>query len=124
MALFASEATERGEWLPKPLFGDGDRERVSYLRGTCIGVEGTEFECCETSEGRCCCWTRAWAPGSSCLLHMSGTPFDVIVGALVSTLRFGSLFPSAVSLCVGAGLDGGFLGAARAASRRGGGLRE
>lgn len=123
MTLFASEATERGEWLPKPPLGEGERERVSYRRGTCMGVEGTEFECCETSEGRCG-WARACVPASSRLLPVPGTPFDVIVGALVGTLRFVSLFPSAVSVRAGAGFDGGFLVARRAESRWDGGLRE
>lgn len=52
MVLFASDDTERGEWLPKPPFGDGERDRDSYLRASCSGVEGTEFECCDTIEGR------------------------------------------------------------------------
>jgi hypothetical protein len=29
MVLFASDETERGEWLPNPPFGEGERERVS-----------------------------------------------------------------------------------------------
>lgn len=53
IALLASEETERGEWLPRPPLGDGERERVSYLRATCNGVEGTELECWETIDGRC-----------------------------------------------------------------------
>jgi hypothetical protein len=52
MVLFASDETERGEWLPRPPLGDGDRERVSKRRATCRGVEGTELECCETMDGR------------------------------------------------------------------------
>lgn len=96
MALFASDDTERGEWLPSPPLGEGERERVSYLRATCRGVEGTEFECCETMDGRC---MRVWVAASSRLLPIFGTPFDVIVGALVGTLRCVSLFPSVVSLC-------------------------
>lgn len=94
MALFASDDTERGEWLPSPPLGEGERERVSYLRATCKGVEGTELECCETMDGRC---GRAWGAASSGLLAMFGTPFDVIVGALEGTLRGVFLFPSVVS---------------------------
>lgn len=30
IAGLASEDTERGEWLPSPLLGEGDRERDSY----------------------------------------------------------------------------------------------
>ena len=52
MVLFASDDTERGEWLPRPPFGEGERERVLYFRAACRGVEGTELECCETMEGR------------------------------------------------------------------------
>ena len=48
----ASDDTERGEWLPRPPLGDGDRERDSYCRANCTGVDGTEFECCETIDGR------------------------------------------------------------------------
>jgi len=122
MVLFASEATERGEWLPSPPFGDGEREHVSYRRATCKGVDGTELECCETMDGR---WTRAMAPASSRLLAIfgAGAPFDVIVGALDCTLHSDSLFPSAVSFGAGADL-GCFLGRRRAESRCGGGLRE
>jgi hypothetical protein len=122
MVLFASEATERGEWLPNPPLGEGERERVSYFRATCRGVEGTEFECCETIDGR---WTRANVPASSRLLPMFGvTPFDVMAGALDCTLHLDSLFPSAMSFGAGAGFTGGFLDTVRAESRCGGGLRE
>lgn len=121
MALFASDETERGEWLPSPPLGDGERERVSYRRATCRGVEGTEFECCETMDGRC---MRVWDAASSRLLAMFGTPFDVIVGALVGTLRCVSLFPSVVTLCAWAVFAGGFFETGRAESRCGGGLRE
>jgi hypothetical protein len=121
MALFASDTTERGEWLPSPPLGEGERERVSYVRGTCIGVEGTEFECCETMDGRC---MRACVGTSSRLLAMFGTPFDVIVGALVGTLRCVSLFPSVESVYAWAVFTGGFLVRVRTESRCGGGLRE
>lgn len=87
-------------------------------------MDGTEFECCETIEGR---WTRARAPPvSSRLLAILGGAgvFAVIDGALGCTLHGCSLFPSAVSLGAGAGFAGGFLGTARAESRCGGGLRE
>jgi hypothetical protein len=116
MVLFASEATERGEWLPSPPFGEGERERVSYRRAACKGVDGTEFECCETMDGR---WTRATAPASSRLLPIFGTgaPFDVIVGALDCTLQNDSLFPSAISFGAGADFAGSFLGRRRAESR-------
>jgi hypothetical protein len=117
MVLFASEATERGEWLPNPPFGEGERERVSYRRATCKGVDGTEFECCETIDGRC---GRATAPpASSRLLAIvtTGAPFDVIVGALDCTLHCDSLFPSAVSFGAAADFAGGFLDTSRAESR-------
>ena len=52
MVLFASLETERGEWLPRPPLGEGDRDRDSYWRATWSGVEGTELECCETMDGR------------------------------------------------------------------------
>ena len=47
--LLASEATERGEWLPRP---PGDGEREAKWRGSWCGVDGTELECCETRAGR------------------------------------------------------------------------
>ena len=121
MVPFASDETERGEWLPSPPFGDGERERVVYLRATCRGVEGTELECCETMDGR---WARVWAPASSRLLDIFGRRFDVIVGALVGTLRCVALFPSVVLLCAWAVLTGGFLERVRPESRWGGGLSE
>lgn len=31
--LLASEETERGEWLPRPPFGEGDRDRDANSRG-------------------------------------------------------------------------------------------
>ena len=121
MVLLASEETERGEWLPRPPFGEGERERVLYLRATCRGVEGTELECCETIEGR---WLRVCGAASSRLLAVFGTPFAVIVGALVGTLRCGSLCPSVVSGRACAVFAEGFLGAVRPESRCGGGLSE
>lgn len=127
IVLFASDETERGEWLPSPPFGEGERERVSYRRATCKGVEGTEFECCETIEGR---WARVCVPASSRLLAMfgtctgTGTPFGVIVGVLGCTLRCDSLCPSAIVFGAVADFVGGFLDTMRAESRWGGGLRE
>jgi hypothetical protein len=122
MVPFASEDTLRGEWLPSPPFGDGDRERVVYFRATCSGVEGTEFECCETMDGR---WMRGvCVPASSRLLPIFGTPFDVIVGALVGTLRRVSLCPSVVTVSACAALTGGFFEGVRPDSRCGGALSE
>jgi hypothetical protein len=97
MVPLASDDTLRGEWLPSPPFGEGERDRVVYFRATCSGVEGTEFECCETMDGR---WMRVvCVPASSRLLPIFGTPCDVIVGALVGTLRSVSLCPSVVAVC-------------------------
>lgn len=55
---------------------------------------------------------------------MFGMPFDVIVGALVGTLRFVFLFPSVESVCAWAAFAEGFLVTGRTESRCGGGLRE
>lgn len=81
MEPFASDDTERGEWLPRPPLGDGDLERDSYWRANWSGVDGTEFECCETTEGR---WLRKKVDPfcSSRLPPIIGAPFDVIDGAL------------------------------------------
>lgn len=54
----------------------------------------------------------------------TGRPFDVIVGALVCTLRCVSLFPSAVPFGGCAGFVGGFFDTERVESRVGGGLVE
>ena len=67
---------------------------------------------------------RVCVIASSRLLAILGRPFDVIVGALVSTLRFVSFFPSVVSVCAWAVFAGGFLETEQAESRCGGGLRE
>lgn len=136
MEPFASEDTERGEWLPRPPLGEGERERVLYLRATCRGVEGTELEWCETIEGR---WLRVGKGGSVCgggaaaaaaaaaswwLVAMLDALEDVTVGALLGTLHFVSLCPSVVSVCACAVLTGGFLERVRPESRWGGGLSE
>lgn len=95
MVLFASDDTERGEWLPKALLGDGERERDSYLRASCRGVEGTELECWETMDGR---WRRCGVVFVSSRLLAQKLPFRkslvVMLGALVCTLVACSLCPS------------------------------
>src|SRR5262245_26241560 len=82
MVPLASEHAERGEWLPRPPLGEGERDRDSYCRATCNGVEGTEFECCDTMEGLC---ARGCVFASS-LLPVLGTALAVIVAALLGTL--------------------------------------
>jgi hypothetical protein len=95
MVLFASDDTERGEWLPRPPLGDGDRERDSYLRASCRGVEGTELECCETTDGRC----KRWSVMLALSRFVTGElvfreSFGVMLGALVCTQDGCSLCPS------------------------------
>jgi len=72
-----------------------------------MGVEGTELECWEASEGRCC-WTRAEAgvgAGASRLwVRALGMAFAVMVGAPGGTLRLRSVGPSAVKARWGGGL--------------------
>lgn len=122
IAPFASEDTERGEWLPRPSLGDGERECDSYLRADCIGVEGTEFECCETMEGR---WARRGGAASSRLVAMVfGMPFGVMVDVLGGTLRGVLCFPSVVACCAGPGFAEAFVETGCAESRDGGGLSE
>jgi hypothetical protein len=104
IAPFASDDTERGEWLPRPPLGEGERECALYFRATCKGVEGTELEWCETMDGR---WLRAWgcawesccvgAAAEARLLAAFGAPLDVIVGALLGPEHLVSLCPSVVS---------------------------
>jgi hypothetical protein len=103
MALFASDETERGEWLPRPLLGEGERERDSYLRASCSGVEGTELECCEMMEGR---WRRgsaeagegegegAASTGRLPAVAERGKPFGVIGDAREGTRGSGCLCSS------------------------------
>lgn len=153
MVLLASDETERGEWLPRPPLGEGERERVSYWRATCRGVEGTELECCETIDGRCmranwgcvCVWicvcepvlvvllVPVLVPASRCLLGpvlfaLEPLPLGgvIVVGALDCTLHCLPLCPSA-ELLGATGLvcvEGVGVGAARVGSRWGGGLSE
>jgi hypothetical protein len=75
MVLFASLETERGEWLPSPPLGEGERDRVWNFLAVWIGVDGTELECCETMDGR---WARAYGTASPLLLAMFVKPLDVI----------------------------------------------